>query len=94
MNPDDVMAVKLRALEHTLGETSTEATAALRLADKHEEQISGDYGIHRQLRLAREDNAAIRAEVAGLRRALVGFALTLPVAGVTFLLGILALVNH
>ena len=42
----------------------------------------------------RDDMARLENKVDSLTRALIGFALGLPVAGITFMLGVLALVNQ
>ena len=42
----------------------------------------------------KDDMTRLETKVDSLTRALIGFALGLPVAGITFMLGVLALVNQ
>jgi hypothetical protein len=56
------------------------------MVNRHDEQINGEGGLNKRV-------GALTQEVNGMRRALIGFALGLPIAGITFLLGVLALVR-
>jgi hypothetical protein len=76
------IAYRLQEIERDLREHSR----SLRLVDKHEEQISGASGLTRQIN-------SLADEVSSLRKAIIGAALGLPIAGVTFMLGVLALVQ-
>lgn len=80
--PNGTIAFRLAELERDMREVSR----TVRQVDRHEEQISGPGGLVKKV-----DELA--HEVASLRKAIIGAALGLPIAGVTFLLGVLALVQ-
>lgn len=76
-----------------LGELETDvkflqerASSNHQMVNRHEEQINGEGGLNKRVGRALD-------ELASIRRALYAFALGLPVAGITFFLGVLALVK-
>lgn len=83
---EDTISLRFKQIEHQLGDTAVEASSALRLADKHEEQISGEGGLN-----ARYKNLDER--MGAMTKALWAFALGIPIGGMMFLVGILALVR-
>lgn len=80
----EAITYRLGAVESALKDAIRRVDEESRSVARHEEQISGANGLIAEVKDLAE-------EVASLRRAIIVFALGLPVAGVTFLLGVLAL---
>ena len=81
---EEAFAYRLGRIEESLRDAVRKLDDESRSVARHDEQISGANGLIAEVK-------DLTAEVANLRRSIMAFALGLPVAGVTFLLGIRAL---
>ncbi len=82
--PTEGYTYRLDRLDRDLADLIAKLDTHVRKVERHDEQISGASGLIVEVK-------ELAHEVASLRKAILTFALGLPVAGITFLLGVLAL---